>query len=197
MVSPQAPRGGLSALEKFGAKARKLYTHGAQRHPLPETRLERIHKWRTYMNKSNGSNAVRRLSVPFVFVTALAIAAALSPVTSASANTWRGWAASHGTGATTLERSGSGVPATVTQLRVGHDHGLAPENVCKYQAKVWGKLYSGSSYSKTFGYNSGCTFHGFQLSTSPNLKFDVGAWIYGQAYDAGAWAPGVPKVTSL
>jgi len=100
---------------------------------------------------------------------------------------------SHGTAITGVGTTTSA--NYVTNIEVRHDHGLAAENVCNFQVRASGTLATGSAFARTYGYTAGCVFHGFAKGTQPNLYFKVGSTISGQAYDGGAWAPGVAQVT--
>lgn len=63
---------------------------------------------------------------------------------------------SHGAaGTTALGVYGSST--TVNSVRVSHGDGGQLINYCGFQSKAWGTLASGSAYSSTFGYTSGCT----------------------------------------
>lgn len=99
---------------------------------------------------------------------------------------------SHGTSITGLGLTGNGL--YVSDLEVRHDEGITVTNVCGTQAKAWGTLHAGGSWSKTFGYSGACVFHGFNKFTQPKVNFKAGTTVKGQAYHEGSWYGGIPEV---
>lgn len=99
---------------------------------------------------------------------------------------------SHDASVTGLGLTGNGL--YVSDLEVRHDEGWIMVNVCGSRATAWGTLHAGGSWSKTFGYEAGCIFHGVNKFTKPNVNFKAGTTVKGQMYHDGLLRAGIPQV---
>jgi len=101
---------------------------------------------------------------------------------------------SHDAGYTMLWIGGSGlVPGAVM---VSHAHGEGFGTICNYKAKIWGTRQNGSAYSQTSSLLQKCTPVRVGIDMNPvNIAMKNGSGFYGQFYEDGAWAPGIPMAT--
>jgi hypothetical protein len=113
----------------------------------------------------------------------------------ASARNLNSWVWSHSGGQTQLYTTLGDTSTYMSSARVQHMHGIDfATTYCGAQAKVSGTLTSGASWSRTFGYQSGCWFVMVDEITSPKVYFKAGSTFWGQAYHDGAWSPGTPSI---
>jgi len=114
---------------------------------------------------------------------------------SASAKDLGSWAWTHNGGQTFLSTTTVDKSTYMTRARVQHMDFLTPATTyCGAQAKVGGTLTTGESWTRTFGYESGCNLVMVDETTAPKKYFKGTKQFWGQAYHDGSWAAGKPYV---
>lgn len=101
---------------------------------------------------------------------------------------------SHNAGYTLMSLGGKGlIPGAVV---VAHAHGDGFGTICDFKARVWGTTQSGTSYSQTSSLILKCipVRVGIDMN-SVQVTMKNGSGFYGQFFEDGAWAPGIPKAT--